>query len=104
MTESFDEEGLLKIIKAHEISEEIVKLIWNWNNRPDPIKVTHEIMNKCQKFFLEISEYEQRMGSKLGIYQKDKINEAIVNLGELVSNLKNKITPSNNLQNRQLTI
>ena len=104
MTERFDEEGLLKAIKAYEISEEIVKLNWNWNNYSDPVKNTHELMNKCQKLFLEISEYEQRMGSKLGMYQKNKIHEVIVDLGELIPYLKNKIKPSYNLQNHQLIV
>jgi hypothetical protein len=56
-------------------------------------------MNKCQKLFLEISEYEQRMGSKLIDYQKNQIYDAIVDLEKLISYMKNKIKPHESLQN-----
>ncbi len=100
MREYFDEEGLLKVIKIFELSEEITKLTWNWNNYSDPVKETHELMDKGQKLFLEISEYEQRMGSKLSVYQKNKIHNAIENLGKLIPYMKNKIKPSESLENR----
>ncbi|MCH7968544.1 MAG: hypothetical protein IH841_04785 [Thaumarchaeota archaeon] len=100
MKEYFDEEGLLKVIKIFELSEEITKLTWNWNNYSDPVKETHELMDKGQKLFLEISEYEQRMGSKLSVYQKNKIHNAIENLGKLIPYMKNKIKPSESLENR----
>jgi len=57
-------------------------------------KQAHELMEKSQKLFLEISEYEQRMGSKLSKYQKNKIDNAIENLGKLVPYMKNKIKPT----------
>jgi len=98
MTENFDEEGLLKVIKTFELSEEITKLNWNWNNRSDPVKDAHELMNRCQKLFLEISEYEQRMGSKLSTYQKNKIEDAMIDLGKLVPYMKNKIKPYQSLE------
>ena len=98
MTENFDEEGLLKVIKTFELSEEITKLNWNWNNRSDPVKDAHELMNRCQKLFLEISEYEQRMGSKLSTYQKNKIEDAMIDLGKLVPYMKNKIKPYEGLE------
>ncbi len=100
MREYFDEEGLLKVIKIFELSEEITKLTWNWNNYSDPVKETHELMDKGQKLFLEISEYEQRMGSKLSVYQRNKIHNAIENLGKLIPYMKNKIKPSESLENR----
>ena len=100
MREYFDEEGLLKVIKIFELSEEITKLTWNWNNYSDPVKETHELMDKGQKLFLEISEYEQRMGSKLSVYQKNKIHNAIEDLGKLSPYMKNKIKPSESLENR----
>ncbi len=75
--ENFDEEGLLKVIKTFELSEKITKLNWNWNNYSDSIKQAHELMGKGQKLFLEISEYEQRMGSKLSKYQRNKIDNAV---------------------------
>jgi len=100
MREYFDEEGLLKVIKIFELSEEITKLTWNWNNYSDPVKETHELMDKGQKLFLEISEYEQRMGSKLSVRQRNKIHNAIENLGKLIPYMKNKIKPSESLENR----
>ncbi|MCH7966264.1 MAG: hypothetical protein IIB02_02425 [Thaumarchaeota archaeon] len=51
-------------------------------------------MNRYMKLSLEILEYEQRMGSNLSIYQKNKINEAIEDLGKLIPYMKNKIKPS----------
>ncbi len=97
-SENFDEEGLLKVIKAFELSEAITKLNWNWNNYSNPIKDAHELMEKGQKFFLEISEYEQRMGSKLSMYQKNKIDNAVEDLGKLIPYLKNKIKPTESLE------
>lgn len=99
MTEYFDEEGLLLVIKAFELSEEITKLNWNWNNYSDPVKDAHELMNKCQKLFVEISEYDQRVGSKLSMNQRNKINDAIVDLGKLIPYMKNKIKPYESLEN-----
>jgi len=37
--ENYDEEGLLLVIKASELSGEIATLTWNWNNYSDPDKV-----------------------------------------------------------------
>jgi len=89
--ENFDEEGLLKVIKIFEFSEEITKLNWNWNNNSDSVKDAHELMARGQKLFLEISEYEQRMGSKLSKYQRKKIDDALADLGELIPYMKMKI-------------
>ena len=102
MTEYFDEEGLLKVIKIFELSEEITKLTWNWNNHPDPIKEAHELMDKGQKLFLEISEYEQRIGSKISMGQRKNIEDAIEDLGKLIPYMKNKIKPYESLENSQL--
>ena len=55
-------------------------------------------MEKSQKLFLEISEYEQRMGPKLTKYQKDKINSAVEDLGKIVSYMRNKIKPTEILE------
>ena len=100
MTENFDEEGLLKVIKTFELSEEITRLNWNWNNYSDPVKEAHELMGKGQKLFLEISEYEQRMGSKLSKYQRNKIDNAVEDLGKLIPYMKNKIKPYQSLENK----
>jgi len=100
MTENFDEEGLLKVIKTFELSEEITRLNWNWDNYSDPVKEAHELMGKGQKLFLEISEYEQRMGSKLSKYQRNKIDNAVEDLGKLIPYMKNKIKPYQSLENK----
>jgi hypothetical protein len=93
MLEYFDEEGLLKVIKIFELSEEITKLNWSWNDRSDPAKTAHELMDKGQKLFLEISEYEQRIGSKISMQQRKNIEDAIEDLGKLIPYMKNKIKP-----------
>ncbi len=98
--EFFDEEGLLKVIKTFELSEEITRLNLNWNNYTDPVKDAHELMGKGQKLFLEISEYEQRMGSKLSKYQRNKIDNAVEDLGKLIPYMKNKIKPYQSLENK----
>ncbi len=97
-SEYVDEEGLLKVIRAFELSEAITKLNWNWDSYSDAIKQAHELMEKSQKLFVEISEYEQRMGSKLSKYQKNKINSAVEDLGKLVPYMKNKIKPTEILE------
>lgn len=93
MSEYFDEEGLLKVIKIFELSEEITKLNWSWNDRSDAVKTAHELMDKGQKLFLEISEYEQRRGSKISMQQRKNIGDAIEDLGNLIPYMKNKIKP-----------
>ena len=99
MREYFDEEGLLKVIKASELSGEITKLTWNWNNYSEPDKEANELMIKFQNLFLEISEYEQRMGSKLSEYQKNTTHNAIDNLVKLIPYMKNKIKHYESLEN-----
>ena len=96
-SEYFDEEGLLKVIKAFELPEAITRLNWNWNNYSNPIKDAHELIALSQKLFIEISEYEQRMSSKLNEYQKNKIHNAIEDLGKVLPYIKNKIKPTENL-------
>ena len=98
MTENFDEEGLLKVIKVSKLTGDILKLTWNWNNYSDPVKEAHEVMDNVQKLFLEIFEYEQRMGSKLSEYQRNKINNAIVELRKAIPYMENKIKPYEGLE------
>jgi len=40
------------------------------------------------------------MGSKLSVHQRNKIHNAIENLGKLIPYMKNKIKPSESLENR----
>lgn len=89
----FDEEGLLKVIKAFELSEAVTKLTWNWDNYSYPIKEAYELINTSQKLFVEILEYDQRLGSKLGKNQKNIINSSVEDLAKLISYMKNKIKP-----------
>ena len=98
MEEYADEEGLLIVIRASELSGEIATLTWNWNNYSDPVKGAYELMGKVHKLFLEIPEYEQRMGSKLNEYHRNKINNAIVDLRKLLPYMKNKIKPYESLE------
>ncbi len=97
-SEYFDEECLLKVLKATKLSGEILTLTWNWNNFSNPIKDAHEVMDKVQKLFSEIFEYEQRMGSKLSKYQINKIDNAIVELRKAIPHMENKIKPSESLE------
>ncbi len=96
--ENFDEEGLLKVIKASKLTGEVLTLTWNWNNFSEFVKQPHELMDKVQKLFLEIFEYEQRMGSKLSKYQINKIDNAIVELRKAIPHMENKIKPPESLE------
>ena len=98
VAEKFDEEALLKVIHAFELSEKITKLTWNWNNYSDSVSQAHELLNDGQKLFVEIAEYGQRMGSNLSESQKNKINDAVEDLGKLIPYMKNKIKPSEILE------
>jgi len=98
MPEYIDEEGLLKLINIFELSREITKLNWGWDEHSDPTNKAHELLVKGQKLFLEISEYRQRMGSKISTRQRRDIENEIEGMGRLISYLKNKIKP------RELTI
>ncbi len=93
-SEYFDEEGLLKVIKISDLSEEIAKLTWNWNNFSNPVKVAHELMAKRQKLHLEITEYMERVDSDISEHQRNQINNSIDDLGNLIPRMKNKIKPS----------
>ncbi len=97
-SEYFDEEGLLKVVKSFELSEAITKLNWNWNNYENPIKEAHILISTSQKLLVEISEYDQRLGSELSENQKKKINDSVEELGKLISYVKNKIKPTESLE------
>ncbi len=99
MTEKFDEEGLLKEIQVSELALKISKLTFKWNNYSDPTKEAHVLMNNVRKLSLEISEYEHRMGCKLGEYQRNIIYNSMEDLGKLIPYLKNKINHYESLEN-----
>jgi len=98
-SENFDEEGLLKDIQLSELSLKISKLTFQWNNYSEPIKEAHRLMDEVRKYSLEISEYDHRMGSNLSEYQRNKIYNSMEDLEKLIPYMKNKIKPSEILEN-----
>jgi len=97
-SEKFDEEGLLKNMALSELALKISKLTFGWNNYSEPVKEAHELMNNVRKLSLEISEYEQRMGSSLGEYQRTIIYNSMDELEKLIPYMKNKIKPTESLE------
>ncbi len=97
-SEYFDEECLLKDIKCSKLSGAITKLTFNWNNYSNPVKEAHELMNRYRKLSLEILEYEQRMGSKLGKNQRNKLDDSMEDLAKVMPYMENKIKPSESLE------
>jgi hypothetical protein len=95
---NFDEEGLLKNIQLSELALKMSKHTFGWNNHSDPVKKAHELMSEVRKLSLEISEYDQRMGSALGEYQRNIIYNSMEDLENLISHMKNKITPTVSLE------
>ena len=98
-SENFDEEGLLKDIQLSELSLKISKLTFQWNNYSEPVKEAHRLMDEVRKYSLEISEYDHRMGSNLSEYQRNKIYNSMADLEKLIPYMKNKIKPSEILEN-----
>ena len=97
--EKFDEEGLLKDIELSELALKISKLTFGWNNHSDPVKEAHTFLNRVRQLSMEISEYEQRMGSNLSEYQRNKIYNSMEDLEKLISYMKNKIGSSVSVEN-----
>lgn len=91
MTDYTDEEGLLIIMRASKLCLKIAKLTWNWNNYPEPVNEGYELMDQVRKLSLEISDYQQRIGSKLNQYHKNKITNAITDLEILLPYMENKM-------------
>ena len=94
MFDHIDEEGLLKLIKFNELSRDITRLNWSWNDDSNSINKVQELVTREQKLFLEISEYKQRMGDMINPRQRKDIEDAIETMGKLVNHLKDKIKPS----------
>jgi len=95
---NFDEECLLKVINCSKLSAAITKLTFSWNNYSNPVLEAHELMDRYQKLSLEILEYEQRIGSKLGKYQRNKLDDSMEDLVKVIPYLENKIEPSESLE------
>ncbi len=94
----FDEEGLLKNMELSELALKISKLTFGWDNHSEPVKEAHDLMNNVRKLSLEISEYEQRMGSSLGEYQRNTIYNSMEELESAIPYMKNKIKPTESLE------
>ena len=94
MFDHIDEEGLLKLIKFNELSRDITRLNWSWNDDSNSINKVQELVTREQKLFLEISEYKQRMGDMINPRQRKDTEDAIETMGKLVNYLKDKIKPS----------
>ena len=92
--ENFDEECLLKDINCSKLSASITKLTFSWDNYSNPVQEAHELMNRYRKLSLEILEYEQRMGSKLSEYQKNKLDISMEDLAKVIPYMENKIKPT----------
>jgi len=92
--ENFDEECLLKDINCSKLSAAITKLTFSWDSYTNPIEEAHMLMNRYRKLSLEILEYEQRMGSKLSKYQRNKLDISMEDLAKVIPYMENKIEPS----------
>ena len=64
----------------------------------DPEKKAQVLMNEVRKCSLEISEFEQRMGSLFGEYQRNIIYNSMEDLEKLIPYMKNKIKPTESLE------
>jgi hypothetical protein len=98
-TGKFDEEGLLKDMELSELTLNISKLTFGWNNHSDPVKAAHKLLEGVRKISLDISEYEQRIGTNLNEYQRNKIYDSMEDLEKLIPYMKNKIEASEDLEN-----
>ncbi len=97
-SQKVDEEGLLKNMQISELVLKITKLTFGWNNHADPVTNANELMNQVRKLSLEILEYEQRIGSALGEYQRNLIYNSMEELENAVPYMKNKIKPTESLE------
>ena len=97
-SQKIDEEGLLKNMQISELVLKITKLTFGWSNHVDPITNANELMNDVRKLSLEISEYEQRMGSSLSEYQRNTIYNSMEELENAIPYMKNKIKPTESLE------
>ena len=92
--ENFDEECLLKDINCSKLSAAITRLTFSWDSYTNPGEEAHELMNRYRKLSLEILEYEQRMGSNLSEYQKNKLDTSMEDLAKVIPYMEKKIKPS----------
>jgi len=88
-------------MQLSELALKISKLTFGWNNHSDPVKQAHELMSEVRKLSLEISEFDQRMGSNLKEYQRNQIEIGMGELEKLIPYMKNKIKPTTSLETNQ---
>jgi len=97
-SENFDEEALLKIMHLAKLSVKISRLTFSWNDHSDVAKQAGELMNEVGELFLEITEFNQRMGSNLNKYQQNQIKTGMKQLEKLIPYMENKIKPTESLE------
>ena len=97
--ENFDEESLLYDIQLSELSLKILKLTFWWENHLNPEKEVPKLLSMVRKLSLDISDYDQRLGSNLSEYQRNKIYTSMDELEKLIPYMKNKIKISESLEN-----
>ena len=97
--ENFDEEALLYDIQLSELSLKISKLTFGWENHSNPEKEAPKLLSMVRKLSLDISDYDQRLGSNLSEYQRNKIYTSMDELEKLIPYMKNKIKISESLEN-----
>jgi len=98
-SENFKEEALLYDIQLSELALKISKLTFGWKNHSDPVKEVHKLLSMVRKLSLDISDYDQRLGSELSDYQRNKIYASMDELEKLIPYMKNKIKISESLEN-----
>lgn len=97
--EYFDEEGLIKQMELSELTLKISKLSYSWEDRVEPFKEAHYLINQVQRISLEISEFQERMETRLSDYQRNLIYNALEDLEKLIPYLKRKIKSVEGIEN-----
>jgi len=86
-------------IQLSELSLKISKLTFGWKNHSNPEKEAPKLLSMVRKLSLDISDYDQRLGSNLSEYQRNKIYTSMDELEKLIPYMKNKIKISESLEN-----
>ena len=86
-------------IKLSELALKISKLTFGWKNHSDPETEAPILLGMVRKLSIDISDYEERMGSNLSEYQRNKIYNAMEELEKLIPYMKNKIKITESSEN-----
>jgi len=97
-SENYDEEALLKIMHLAKLTVKISKLTFSWNDHSDAAKQAGELMNEIGELSLEITEFNQRMGSNLNKYQQNQIKTGMEQLEKILPYMESKIKPIESLE------